>query len=489
MSPSRDSDETHVQNGHTNHDNAEKGKKQSEQDQEPSQVGFWDKSLKSVRLDVFKNVALTTLILCVFILTILSLYWAVLFHAEQNSKALKIWVVDFDSQVAPYTSTTPLVGPQLVQAALMQNEMPSHLGFQSRAISDFGSDPMEVRRQIYDQKAWAAIIVNANATTLLREAVNSGNASFDPLGIAQIIYVQARDETTYDQYVTPMLNKFQTEFTSMFGEQWAKQVLQNASSDATLLANIQNAPQAVNPAVGFSMFNLRPFTPAAATPSVTIGLIYLIIIAFFSFSFYMPHHMKFLTPSSKTSKKTLKFPQLIIWRIFVSFTAYFFLSLFYSFVSLAFQINFTAPPGSHTEVVSPATGYGRASFVVFWVLNWVGMGALGLACENVAMIVGQPWAALWLIFWVITNVSTSFYNLDLAPRFYHWGYAWPLHNIVEADRAILFNVHSRVPQNFGILLGWVVVNIFLFPFCCYFMRWKTQRGQRKEKEKKEKDEE
>ena len=35
---------------------------------------------------------------------------------------------------------------------------------------------------------------------------------------------------------------------------------------------------------------------------------------------------------------------------------------------------------------------------MYWMLNWVGMIALGLACENVAMIVGQPWTAFWLIF-------------------------------------------------------------------------------------------
>jgi hypothetical protein len=232
----------------------------------------------------------------------------------------------------------------------------------------------------------------------------------------------------------------------------------------------------------------------------------------------MPHHSKFMQPSPKTNNTKLKFPQLILWRLFASFTAYFFLSLFYSFVSLAFQINFFAPPGSETEVSSPATGYGHASFVVYWMLNFVGMGALGLACENVAMIVGQPWAALWLIFWVITNgmftmffslispicltsirlnianglvslVSTSFYNLDLAPRFYHWGYAWPLHNIVEAARTILFDTHSRVRQNFGILLGWVFVNILFFPFCCSFMVWMKKRTEKKEQEKKQKEKE
>ena len=35
---------------------------------------------------------------------------------------------------------------------------------------------------------------------------------------------------------------------------------------------------------------------------------------------------------------------------------------------------------------------------------------------------------MWLVFWVISNVATGFYSLDLAPAFYKWGYAWPLHN-------------------------------------------------------------
>jgi hypothetical protein len=54
-------------------------------------------------------------------------------------------------------------------------------------------------------------------------------------------------------------------------------------------------------------------------------------------------------------------------------------------------------------------------FSLILVANEIaGMIALGLACENVAMIVGQPWTGLWLIFWVITNVSTSFYDIELG---------------------------------------------------------------------------
>ena len=380
-------------------------------------------------------------ILMVFILAVLSLYWAVLFHGmcattivtwdttnryrhsvEQNLPSLVVHVVDFDGQVAPYRDVTPLVGPMVTQRteAMLKSPIP-HLGYGTLPPSAFNNDPMKVREAVYDWQAWAAIIVNPNATALLQAAVEQGDTTYDPLGACQIIYVQARDETTYSEYITPQLNSLQTEIINKFGEMWVSKVLANDSISRTTLEKV---PQALSPAIGFSQFNLRPFTPPVTTPAVTVGLIYLIIIAFFSFIFFLPIHTKFLQPQGHPP---LKFYQLIIWRWFATVTAYFFLSLAYSWVSLAFQIPFSNQPALHTGVANNPDAYHRGSFVVYWMINFVGMTALGLACENVTMIVGQPWTALWLIFWVITNVSTSFYAIELAPRFYYWGYAWPLH--------------------------------------------------------------
>ena len=61
------------------------------------------------------------------------------------------------------------------------------------------------------------------------------------------------------------------------------------------------------------------------------------------------------------------------------------------------------------------------------MINFWGMVALGLACENMAMAVGGPWMGMWLIFRIITNASTSFYDIDTKPRSYYWGYARPLY--------------------------------------------------------------
>ncbi|KAL8910514.1 MAG: hypothetical protein Q9171_004210 [Xanthocarpia ochracea] len=470
-----------VPDGH--HEETDKGPdgERSDNDEEkgdhsspPQPVGFFSKSLSKVRLQVFALWARTTLILCVFILTVLSLYWAVLFHVEQNTSSLTVYVVDFDAKVDPFTVTTPLVGPTIVQTTEMMRSAPNpHLGYETVPPSVFNNNPMAVRQAVYDWKAYAAIIIMPNATTMLQQAVDQANVTYDPLGACQIVYVQARDESTYNNYITPQLNALQTQVTSKFGQMWTSMVLQNTTIPRE---NLQRVPQALSPAIGFSQFNLRPFTPAVATPAVTIGLIYLIILSFFSFAFYLPIHTKFLNPDGHPP---MKFPSFIVWRWSATLTAYFFLSLSYSLISLAFQIPFANPSAPATEVANNPEPYGKGTFVVYWMINYVGMIALGLACENVAMVIGQPWTAMWLIFWVITNVSTSFYSLDLAPKFYYWGYAWPLHNIVEASRSTLFHLHSRIGLNFGILFVWCTINTALFPFCCYVLRWKTQKEQKK----------
>ncbi|RAR10373.1 mnng and nitrosoguanidine resistance protein [Stemphylium lycopersici] len=461
---------------------AEDGNKTGERSERPNTepVGFWHPDLRQVRNRAFVKWIITTSFLMAFILAVLSIYWGVFFKVQNRISNLLVYVVDMDG-VAPYDNTgnAPFVGPTIIQ--LVQQQLSSGqptLGWDIRPASDFTNDPIQVREAIYEWDAWAAIVINPNASALLYSAIANGNASYDPLGACQLIYQDSRDDTNWFDFMLPIISSFVTEAQSMVGQQWAQMLLQNAS-DPSILSNMQNAPQAINPAIGFSKYNLRPFFPYTGIPAVSIGLIYLIIISFFSFSFYMPIHMQYITP---TNHPPLKFRQLIIWRWCATLSAYFMLSLAYSFVSMAFQINFwdTNSVTSQTQVTIQSEGnpvaFGSATFVVYWMLNFCGMVALGLACENMAMIVGMPWMGLFLIFWVITNVSTAFYDIEIAPAFYRWGYAWPLHSIVEGSRTILFDLHSRLGLDFGILIAWGAVNTLFFPFCCWFMRWKTQRG-------------
>ncbi|QIW99354.1 hypothetical protein AMS68_004872 [Peltaster fructicola] len=454
---------------------------QEKQDEKPQPVGFFHHSLKHVRHEAVGKWILTTAILMAFILGCLSIYWAVFYNVNQNITSLVIYVVDFDGRVAPYDNVNPLVGPLISGLAMqMVNSAKPHLGYTVVDPSEFNNDPIQVRQAVYDWKAWAAIIINANATSLLQSAVQNGNVSYDPLGACQLVYTDSRDDTNWYDFISPQITQFQTQATSLVGETFAGQVMRNASTDTNLLTNAARVPQALSPAIGFSMYNLRPFFPYTAIPAVSIGLIYLIIVSFFSFSFYLPIHQKYLKPEGHPP---LKFWQLVIWRWFATISAYFMLSLSYSFISLALQINFKPSAYTPQTEVYQITdsrpnpgGWGNGTFPLYWMLNFFGMIALGLSCENVAMLIGQPWTAMWLIFWVITNVSTAFYNIDIEPGFYQWGYAWPLHYVVEGSRQILFDLHNTLPLDFGVLIAWGAVNTLLFPFACYFMRWKSQHG-------------
>ncbi|KAF2083925.1 MNNG and nitrosoguanidine resistance protein [Saccharata proteae CBS 121410] len=451
--------------------------KGSEDSGPPQPVGFWDPRLKHVRLEAMRKWVYTTVVLMAFILSVLSIYWAVFFHLPANLSSLVIYIVDFDGQVAPYDNIghTPIVGPALVQLGQQMVSQGDTLAFGSLPPSDFNNDPLQVRQAVYDERAWGAIIINPNATALLYQAVETGNSSYDPMGACQWVYEDSRDDTNYYDFILPIVNMYLQQAVAMVGEQWASIALENAT-DPTALANLRAAPQAISPAIGFSEYNLRPLYPYTTIPAVNTTD--LIILSFFSFSFYLPIHMKYLKPEGHPP---LKFWQLIIWRWSATIVAYLFLSLAYSLISLAFQINFFGPsnipdviPSQISHGNTPA--YGHGTFPVYWMINYVGMMALGLACENVAMLVGQPWTGLWLIFWVITNVSTAFYDIDIEPHFYYWGYAWPLHHVVMGSRTILFDIKSEIGLNFGVLFAWVAVNTALFPLACYWMRYKNNHG-------------
>jgi Protein of unknown function (DUF3533) len=420
----------------------EAGEANGAQSGPPNVIGFFHPDLKEKRGRVYKRWIITgncnqTAFFCfrvlsdsacqlvlglgVYILSILPIFWGSLYNVYEKLPNITVWIVDFDAKVTPYntTTTTPIVGPFITNAFEQLKPAPvDNLGWTVVSAANFNYDPTAVREAIYDQKAYVAIIVNANATTLLQDAVKNGNSSYDPAGAAQVIYNTARDATTTSSYILPALLDTLFPLLSEFGTEWASILSQNSSTQ-----NVFLTPQAVNPGIGFTMIDLRPFVPPTATPAVSIGLIYLIIISFFSFSFLMPIHANFFVAKGHAPVNQ---KHVLVWRLVSSISAYFLLSLFYSLVSLAFQIPFSNQPASHTWGALNANAYGKGSFVVYWMLNWVGMTALGLPSENMAMILGLPYAALWLIFWVISNVATSFYALDLESDFYRWGLAWPL---------------------------------------------------------------
>jgi len=207
----------------------------------PQPVGFFDHSLSHVRKDIFSKWLLTTVTLMVFILGVLSIYWACLFRVEENLSNLVVYVVDMDAQVAPYNTSgiTPLVGPVITDLArsMVASGSPT-IGWGPLFAADFDYDPIAVRQAVYNFDAWAAIIINPNATALLYEAVQTGNTSYDPMGACQLVYQDSRDDTIWFDFLAPIIQPFMMQAQEMVGRQWASTMLQQATSNQTLLANM-----------------------------------------------------------------------------------------------------------------------------------------------------------------------------------------------------------------------------------------------------------
>ncbi|KAL9079247.1 MAG: hypothetical protein Q9157_001865 [Trypethelium eluteriae] len=232
----------HLQNGNSSGEDSAQAEKGDGGSLAP--VGFWDSRLKHVRREAFSKWLLTTVVLMAFIMAILSIYWAVFFHIEQNLGSLVVYIVDFDG-MAPYNAHPPIVGPTLVQLGqeMVSSGQPS-LGYGSLPPENFENDPMQVRQAVFDENCWAAIIINPNATGMLYSAIETGNKSYDPQGAVQLIYEDSRDDTNYYDFILPLLDQYMTEATQRVGQMWTGMVLENAS-DPTVLRNIQQAPQAL----------------------------------------------------------------------------------------------------------------------------------------------------------------------------------------------------------------------------------------------------
>jgi hypothetical protein len=155
-----------------------------------------------------------------------------------------------------------------------------------------------------------------------------------------------------------------------------------------------------------------------------------------------------------------------IYRMLLLPTVYFFLSLLYLALSCAWQIRFDK-------------FFGASGYVIYWMLTWLSMMSFGLVIENVNSVLGQPWTPVFFVFWVISNVATGFYPIELLSNFYKWGLAWPLrHNIIGA-KAILFGTKNLLGLNFGVLIAWVAVSVGLQPFTI----WVQLRKSREKVEK------
>ncbi|OCH87106.1 hypothetical protein OBBRIDRAFT_796525 [Obba rivulosa] len=362
----------------------------------------------------------------------LPVYWAALSSSAQRTTNLEAWYIDRDGS---------RVGQGLWQA-FVNNTLPGpRLGWSMIRASDAGSDD-QIAQMILNEQAWVAVVVEANATTRLTAARVNGDTTYNPASAITVYYAQARNEIATGNYVVPIttaLLQYATEaFATSSAQRYFAQINAQGKVNDTAVGMLAQAPQTISPAISYTTMNLRPYTAPAAQAVTLVGNIFLCI---FSFMITMAH-----STARKLISPYLRTPSYLLIRIMTPLIAYVPLSMSYALVNLAFALPFD---GRYSQ---------SAGFLVFFVYAYLGMASLGLALEAVITLATPRFTPFFLFILIIFNVSPVVLPPELQPSFFVYGAGFPISNLSDAFRTILFNTESHLGRDAAVMVAWILLS-------------------------------
>ncbi|WWD20771.1 hypothetical protein CI109_105248 [Kwoniella shandongensis] len=433
-------------------------------------VGFFSVDLFKAKREWAKLTFMTFGMITVFMFLFLSIYFGSYYKQIPRADHFSIELLLLDTIASPVGSSPhpAILGLALRQAVSKAMQTQPHLGWyeadqatlQMMRVTPGGQglDPFEYATQrVLNQDVWGVVIVNANATSGVWAGLTEGTM-WEPTGAMTFLYEEARNFYAAGQYVSRLTTQLMTSAGLSAATELSSQILALGNASAVLTTGAEAG--AVVAPFSYNLHNLRPFDQLAGIAGTTVGTIYLIIFTFLI-------SVTWNTKGLPLIQEQLTMGSEVLVKILIPFVAYFWLSLHYSLISLAFLVNFSRE-------------FGKGGFVVYWMLNWITMSALGFVMESVYLWLG-PFFPFFLVFWVIINVSVAFIDIADAATFYRYGYFLPIWNSVDGAKCIIFATKNHLVQNFAVNLGWMVVFMTLLGITVFRQRKTKQASMMKEK--------
>jgi len=412
---------------------------------------FYAKQMRNERSEIYNKIVFAFLAVSFSVFAFQSWYFGSYYRLQENAYRLTVRIIDLDSRYAQSLAGAPaaVLGPNVVYAA--QNNAANypgfHLGWQYATEEELSMlkltpDGQGVNATTYanqlvqNQDVFAVILIHPNATVRATEAAQQGSTGYDSRGAISFIYEEARNFFTEGLLVAPYGERLISSAINAANSQFAANFLSGAAANATAVTTAV-AAMALSHPFGYSTFNLRPFDYSVAQAPTTAGAIYLII---FTFLISPMWHEAF----GPLRRKLGMFSELSL-ALIVPLTAYFWLSLCYSLVTLAFHVPFDRY-------------YGKIGFFLYWMMSWVTMTGLGFVMETMLSLLGLLFFPFFLLFWVIVNVAPAFYDIADMDHFYSYGFVLPVWNSVDATKSLIFGTKNHLVQNFVVNLGWVIAS-------------------------------
>lgn len=426
--------------------------------------GWYDDEFKRERIKVYSIFVRNYLLVSVILIVALGFMWGTYYNRQYRYVDMKMLIVSED-EVS--NGIVPIIGPSMNATAhidgvaqrggweyVTRDEFLQHAADRNNTIDE------EIFRLVHHQLYWSVLHVKPNATYQIYEAIVNNDTSFMMNGtLVEVFFETGRDIVTVSSYTVAFLNVFEQVFFKVIRTQFHRLVSQLPQD------SLPNAAFFFAQPITFNFNDLRPASVILMAP-LQIGLVYIVIFAFFLMTMTIPIQIYLAS-----IVKGLRF---LLFRFFWTQMANLTISLAYVVLNIVFGVTYKA-------------AFGRSGALVLWAVAYLTIGSLAALNEIVASLCFLHFPALiggWLLFLVVVNVAPTTSAMVLSNHFYRYGYAMPIHNAYDLCTVIFCNVYKgKMRRNFGILIAWFVSTNALAPFILIYVAKKRARMAAEDAEK------
>ncbi|ODV85383.1 hypothetical protein CANARDRAFT_181939, partial [[Candida] arabinofermentans NRRL YB-2248] len=418
-------------------------------------IGLFDPRLEKFKicLKFFRGYLLLTGIF----MGAFSLYWGSMYQREKRLVNMNVHVVLDDPNTYESLGIDDYFSDAMV-ASTSDPVIAAYAGWHTMPYTDLTDDPSEIRdillKKVHHQECWGAIWIKPNSSIDYLSALKE-DGSFNVSDAIEVIYETGRQYIAVSSYLSKSFTHLQTKFLS-FQQEKITIPLTNELSNDQIVSNLKTLLTPIQ-------FKIHDITDQSLIKAIVsgpqqFGLVYLHLLSLMQFAFFQPFHIKMAARLTDRS--------FIIYRLVSSQITYLVMGLAYTLVQIAFSINIYAAYN------------GKTGFLIFWLITYLMLSALGGVNENVVMMIQlkKPnLAPTWMLFWMILNIAPTYYPAILSPHFYRYGYALPIKNGFDLFMICLFDTYKQatLTRNILVLISWVVLMNTCLPFTMIYYSKKT----------------
>ncbi|KAJ2609621.1 hypothetical protein EV177_004374 [Coemansia sp. RSA 1804] len=404
-------------------------------------VGFRDAGLRpEVKRRIGSYIELI-IISTLMIWSGLSLFFGGVYRRSVHADNLDLYVIDLDGGS---------VGANVTQTVMNMERSPS---LPNWLVMDGIATLEDAKAWVHD-KGWGALVINANTTDHLQEALTKGSA-YDPSKaitliessgkhiVAEMLFVKTALSTAASQaclqYAVNQVDMYQT---------------LNSAEDQTQT----NFAALLNP-LSYTTIDVSPEGFVLAPVMMTFGYLtcllctigVLILWRLTTYAFFVK----------------VRYRDLVLMWYFLLLCHSLIISMYVSFAILAFR---------GPDYNSLALTYTAATFFKIWFISAAVVFALALWLFTWFQFLTPQLLALPSICTVIPNTVSTLAAVELAPKFYYIMYAVPFFNGSRLVHHVVTGGYPTLRQNIGVLVAEIAFMIICLGIAIWIRQILVLRG-------------